>query len=157
LPTQNKRVTADRAAAREGRRIETQVCAVGSSTRGMKKDPLTASRLASSASLFGGMAAPAATLEVLRMPWEDAGIASTCRVHFSGEPFGGRDIQFQNPEIGIGFPAPLKERIKILFVFNSLPGSLPGIAAVRPEQALEKARFSALFGQNHRDRAGSWI
>jgi hypothetical protein len=33
--------------------------------------------------------------------YEVACFASTSRIHFSGEPFGRRDIQFHDPQIGV--------------------------------------------------------
>ena len=65
-------------------------------------------------------AAPARALEVLSGRLGPAQKASTDGVHFSGEPFGGRDIQFQDPQIRIEFPAPLEEALEFLFVLNRL-------------------------------------
>src|SRR5687768_15484096 len=66
---------------------------------------------------------------------------STLVVHFSGEPFCGRDIQFQHPQIGVESPPARDESRDFLgfcHLLRELAGRfLPFIGAVRLQDALE--------------------
>src|SRR4051794_1056742 len=83
---QKVKAAADRAAAREMRRIDAQISAVdpslGDETSSPRWPPVSLRPPFRSPE----WAAPA-TLEVLQTHWKRAGKASTNLVHFSGEPF----------------------------------------------------------------------
>src|SRR3954469_15620717 len=79
-------------------------------------------------------------------------------VHFSGEPFGRRDIQFQYPQIRVEAPPPRDEVRNFLRIFNPLAAALlPRIGAVRLEEALQQSWILAFFQEDDEDRAGRGV
>lgn len=80
---------------------------------------------------------------------------STHRTCQSDEPFTIRDIQFDNPQIGVPAGPPGQLIVKFGFIFRILNGgAVPDPAALRVGHTLKKPRVCALFGQDDKDCPG---
>src|SRR5690606_14263143 len=94
-----------------------------------------------------------------RLPLKPAGpdraraVESTAGVHFSGEPFGVRDVQFHDPQVGITAAPALQHRPEGLLARGGRARFLPGISAVRLQQALEHGGPRASLGEDDEDGA----
>ena len=83
---------------------------------------------------------------------------STVHVAFTDEPFAIRDIQFNNPQIGVACPAPIQIFGKLVLFFSYLlANNGPLTAPIELGHALQRARISAAFRKNEKDGAGLTI
>jgi hypothetical protein len=84
------------------------------------------------------------------------GAAKSTRIGtYSDEPFTIRDIQFDNPQVGIAGTAPAQILTEFKWIFSVLGfGSGPNAAALGIGNPLKQPRICALFGQNDQDRPG---
>ena len=73
---------------------------------------------------------------------------------YSDEPFTIRDIQFDNPQVGVLIAAPRQPFIQFTADFRVFPArERPGASSVRLRHAFIDPRIGAAFGQDDKDCA----
>ena len=86
-------------------------------------------------------AAPRSRAKVLRRNCLCGAAESIESVHSVGEPFLRRDIQFQNPDVGVEFAAPGQELFRFFFVADARLIDAEGEEAARGTGTFMRSRI----------------